>query len=246
MIQSIVRTVLVALLLVAAMSMPVRAAGNDLNLGSFTGAMQVEFDNLAEEVGAAVAYNPLAPTAPEGLLGFDLGLSVSTIKIDGALWDLAVADGAAPSSLVVPRLHARKGLPFGIDVALSYVEVPTTNIRVMGGEIRKAIVSGGMVSPSVGVTVHASQLAGVSALDVTTYGVGLGVSKGFVLVTPYAGIDQVFYKMSENVGIGLAEASDSFTRYHVGAKLSLGFLKLTGQADFGAATTYSMKLSVGL
>ncbi len=245
MIQSIVRTILVAALLVAAMSVPVRAAGNDLVLDP--SILQVEFDNLAEEVGAALAYNPLAPTAPEGLLGFDLGLSVSTIKIDGALWDLVVSDGAAPSSLIVPRLHARKGLPLGIDVAVSYVSVPTTNISVLGGEIRKSLISGGMLSPSVGVTVHGSKLSGVDDLDVTTYGVGLGVSKGFVLVTPYAGIDQVFYKMSENVAaITLAEASDSFTRYHVGAKFSLGLLKLTGQADFGAATTYSMKLSVGL
>ena len=244
MIQSIVRTILVAALLVAAMSVPVRAAGNDLVLDP--GILQTEFDNLAEEVSLVVAYNPLAPTAPEGLLGFDLGLSVSTINIDSALWNLAVSDGAAPSSLIVPRLHARKGLPFGIDVAVSYVSVPTTNIAVLGGEIRKSIINGGMLSPSVGLTVHGSKLSGVSSLDVSTYGVGLGVSKGFVLVTPYAGIDQVFYKMSENLGLGRTEADDSFTRYHVGAKFSLGLLKLTGQADFGPATTYSMKVSVGL
>ena len=245
MTQSITRALLGAALLFGVSAAPVLAAGNDIDLSGI--ATQGQFDALMEEVGVAIAYNPLAPAEPEGLVGFQLGVSLTTVKIDSALWNLAVADGAAPSNLLVPRLHARKGLPFGIDIAASYLAVPSTNITVIGGELRKAVLEGGAATPAVGITLHGSKLTGVDALDASTYGIGAGISKGFLMFTPYAGVDQIWFSGSENVaGITLADAEDSFLRTHVGVKFSLALINFTAQADFGPANTYSLRANIGL
>lgn len=238
-------TALALVLAASAFTATAHAAGNDINLSAFP-AVQSTFDDFVEEAATAVAYDPLAPAEPEGLLGFQLGVSLSTVNIDSTLWNNAVADGSAPSTLLVPRLHARKGLPFGIDIAASYTAVPSTNISVLGAEVRKAILSGSTVTPAVGVTAHYATLTGVSDLDLDTYGFGLGISKGVLMLTPYAGVDQVWYKGSENAGIGLADAKDSFTRAHAGVKFSVALINFIVQADFGPTNTYSLRANVGL
>src|SRR5690554_2121156 len=93
-------------------------AANDIDLGGLAG-QQRTFDLLVDQLGTAIAYNPVAPAEPLGTAGFDLGLAVSAYDIDGEVWDRVVRDGGAPSYLPVPRLFARKGLPFGFDVGAS-------------------------------------------------------------------------------------------------------------------------------
>jgi hypothetical protein len=63
----------------------------------------------------------------------------------------AVSGGDAPRTLAVPKLHVHKGLPFGIDVGAMYSAVPNTNIKLMGAEVRYALVEGGIATPAVGL-----------------------------------------------------------------------------------------------
>lgn len=224
---------------------PALAAGSDIVLSP--GLVQSEFNTFVKEIGIAVAYNPVAPAEPRGITGVDVGLSVTLVDIDSTIWNEVVADADAPSSFPVPRLHAQKGLPFGLDIGLSLIQVPSSDVSVLGGEVRKAILEGGAATPAVSVGVHYSRLNGVSDLDLTSWGVGVGISKGFFIFTPYAAVDQVWIKGSENsTAVTLSDVSESVTRTQVGVKMALlPILNIVAQADFAVVNSYTLRLNVG-
>jgi len=221
----------------------VYAAGNDIVISPMS---QGDFDTLIDEMGTAIAYNPISPAEPLGTLGFEVGMAVSTVKIDKSVWSQAVSDGSAPSTLPVPRLLARKGLPFGFDIGYSRIGVPGSNIAVNGLEVRKAILEGSTVTPAVAVLVHGSKLTGVSDLDLSTYGVDVGISKGFAMLTPYAGAGQVWIKGSQNVGFSLNDRKTSVTRSYAGIRIGfLPFMNLVAQVDFADVNSYTLRLNIG-
>jgi len=235
----------VAVLCWAAFTGPVHAAGNNIGIGGIPD--QATYDALVDEFAAMSAYNPLSPAEPLGITGFEAGLAVSSYSIDTAIWDKAVADGSAPSHLPVPRLLVRKGLPFGIDIGASYAAVPGSNIKNLGGEVRWAFLEGSTVTPAVAVIGHASKLSGVPDFDLSTYGVDVGISKGFPVLTPYAAVGQIWYKGSQSVtGLTFQDRDTSETRYYAGVQFGfLPFLSLTAQADFKPVQTYSLRFNVG-
>lgn len=235
----------VAVFCSAAFTTPVHAAGNDIGIGLIPD--QATFDAFVDEVAAMSAYNPLSPAEPLGITGLEIGAAVSSYSIDTAIWDNAVADGTAPSHIPVPRLLVRKGLPFGIDIGASYAAVPGSNIKNVGGEVRWAFLEGSTVTPAVAVIGHASKLSGVPDFDVSTYGVDVGISKGFTIFTPYAAVGQLWYKGSQSVtGLSFQDRDTSDTRYYAGVQFGfLPFLSMTAQADFKPVQTYSLRLNVG-
>jgi len=221
----------------------VYAAGNDITISTL---VQGDFNTLIDEMGTIIAYNPISPAEPLGVLGFEVGMAVSSVKIDTSVWNQVVNDGDAPSSLPIPRLLARKGLPMGFDIGLSRISVPGSNIAVNGLEVRKAILEGSTVTPAVTVLAHGSKLTGVSDIDLSTYGVDVGVSKGFAMLTPYAGIGQVWIKGSENTGLGLSDRNTSSTRSYAGIRVGfLPFMNLVAQVDFAEVNSYTLRLNVG-
>jgi len=217
-----------------------RAADSDFSLGGVTPS---DVADLVEELGVIIAYNPVAPAEPRGLIGFDAGVSVSLVSIDDNLWNQAVADGEAPSSLPVPRIHFQKGLPFRIALRTS----PQSNVSVIGGEVRKAILEGTAATPAVSVSAHYSRLDGVDELDLYTGGVSLAVSKGFFIFTPYAAIDQLWVNGEEKAGLLIGELDSSPIRTQVGLKIALlPILNIVGQADFSTVNMYTARLNLSL
>jgi hypothetical protein len=230
--------------LTAGVTSPVQAADNDITLDP--ALLQSEFNTLVEEMGTAVSYNPVSPAEPLGITGFEAGIVVTMVDIDDNIWSKAVSDADAPSMLPVPRLMVRKGLPFGVDVGLAYTKVPGSNIKIIGGELRKAILEGSAATPAVTVLGHTSSLSGVDDVDISAYGIDVGVSKGFAIFTPYAGIGQVWIDGSENAGIGLADHDTSETRSYLGVRIGfMPLLNLVAQADFSVVNSYSLRLNLG-
>src|SRR5258706_4581583 len=162
-----------------AVSLPV--AAKDINIQPLN---QSDFQAFPEDWDAALSYKPLTPTAPLGITGFDVGIAVTDTKLQNSA--VFAKAGADISNAAVPSLRVNKGLPFGIDVGVMAGAVPGTNIKLYGGELRYAIVSGGVAMPAIGVRGSYTKLTGVDQLDFDTKGLDLSISKSFLMFTPYA------------------------------------------------------------
>lgn len=221
------------------------AGGNDIKLGAIA---QGQFKDLSKEIGLAISYVPLAPAAPLGILGFDIGAEVTGVKInaDKTFWKLAVSDATPPDYIVFPKIHVQKGLPLGIDVGLMYSTAPGTNISVYGGEIKWAVLRGTIVSPAVAIRGSYTALSGVNDIDASTYGLDASISKGIGPLIPYAGVGEVWIKTSENSSVvSLKDVNTNAAKFFAGAKLNLLFMNFVAEADFSDVNMYSARVNVG-
>ncbi len=230
---------------------PVLAA--DINFTS--GINQSAFRSLSKEAGAALGYRNMAPAASLGITGFDIGLEVSAIDIssNSSYWNAAF-NNDAPSYLVIPKIRARKGLPFGIDVGAMYSYVPDSNIKLYGAELSKSILEGGIATPAVGVRATYTKLAGVNDLSLQTYGVDASVSKGFLFLTPYAGAGVIWINseakgnlktLSQESGNSLNSETISVPRFFGGLKITpFPLLGITAEAEYAIRPIYSLKAAI--
>ena len=236
---------LTALLLLSLCAAPAFAAKYDFTIpATFT---EGKFNDMVKDAGTVIAYRGIAPAEPQGLTGFDIGVEASFFKIDSTLWD-EVVEGDAPSYLPVPKVHVRKGLPFGIDLGASYAMVPSSNIKVVAGEIQYAILDGSVALPALALRGHYSTLLGVDDLDLRTYGADAVVSKGFLMFTPYVGAG-VLRTDGEYTGdvVLLQGLDESVTTPRVfgGVQTAMALLRLTLDAEYAEMPVYTAKVSLG-
>jgi hypothetical protein len=211
------------------------------NINNIAGLSQTQFKLFSEDLGSALSYKAVTPTAPLGVTGFDLGLEVTSTKLqNSALWQIATGDSM--SSLIVPKLHVFKGLPLNFDIGAFYSSVPTTNIKLYGGELRYAILEGGAALPAVGIRGALTKLSGVSQIDLNTKSLDVSISKGFAMFTPYAGLGTVWVDSTPNIA-GLASESFRQNKIYVGGNLNFGLVNVALEYDkTGSAPSYSAKL----
>lgn len=217
---------------------PVWAA--NINLGA-AGFSQTEFKLFSEDLGAALSYKAVIPAEPLGVTGFDLGLEVTSTEMkNSSLW--ADATGSSRNSLPVPKIHIHKGLPLNIDVGAFYSSVPTTNIKLYGGELRYAILEGGTATPAVAIRGAMTKLTGVEQLSFGTKSLDVSISKGFAMLTPYAGVGTVWVDSTPNVA-PLVKESFRQNKVFAGANLNFGLVNLAFEYDkTGSAASYTAKL----
>ena len=232
---------MIAAAVLAATSVGVQAGGDIDRLGDLA---QSEFHLLSEDLGAALSYKALAPAEPLGITGFDIGIEATATDMEhSALFDKA-SSGSGFSTLPVAKLHVHKGLPFNFDVGAFLSTAPDSNIRLVGAELRYAFLEGGVAMPAIALRGTYTRLSGVDQLDLSTRGLELTISKGFAMLTPYAGIGRVWTTSAPDVAF-LAEEDFSQDKYYVGANLNFGLMNLAVEGDkTGDAASYGLKLGV--
>lgn len=204
----------------------IAAAGTDFT--QLKTLNQSEFTRLAGDFTSAASYKGVTPAAALGITGFDLGAELTfTPLANSGVWQKA---GADISTLIIPRLHLHKGLPFNIDIGASLSAVPDSNIKLMGVEARYSLVEGNVALPAIAVRGAYSKLSGVSQLGFDSTSVELLVSKGFVMFTPYAGIGRVWGSVTPNVG-GLQKVSPTASKIFAGVNANFGLMNLTAEVD---------------
>lgn len=238
----------VSIFLTAGLVFPSPSSAGD-NVEFPTGYTQEAFEDLSREVGLIVSYSPAAPAEPLGITGFDLGGEVSVHKIDAdnAYWIEAIGGEKPPEYWAVPRLHAQKGLPFGIDIGAVWAKVPGSNIGLVGGELKYAFVKGNAVMPAMAIRGHYSTLLGVSDMDVDAYGGDFSISKGLGFLTPYAGIGQVWISSKETSdvpGLNLEKESLSEIKGFAGFKVRFFLVSFVAEASFSNTPSYIGRLNL--
>lgn len=223
-------------LAVAALSAPAFADDLD-NVRSLT---QAEFANLSKDFTAAASYKSVSPAEPLGVTGFDVGVEVTSTKMEhGEIWKKAGGDS---STIYLPKIHVHKGLLFGLDVGASLSMVPGSDIKLAGAEIKYAFIEGNTAVPAVAIRAAVTKLIGVDDLDLDTRSLELTISKGFLNFTPYAGVGKVWGTVTPEFA-GLAKESTSVNKVYAGLNMNLGLANLAAEVDrTGGNKSVSAKL----
>lgn len=208
--------------------------------------VQGEFRLLSEDLGAALSYHAQIPTEPLGVTGFDIGVGVTAARLKNVeLLQLVTSDNA-DVTLYVPTLRVHKGLPAGFDIGLQYASIPGSNIKYTGGELRYAILKGGVASPALGVRGSFTKLSGVDQLAMSTRGLDISISKGFAFFTPYAGLGRVWIESDPRGTAGLLRKEEfSLGKAFVGVGMNFAVINFNFEADkTGEVSSYSVKMGL--
>jgi hypothetical protein len=229
-----------ALAAFAAISLPVCAS----DFERVQTLSQAEFASLARDFTAVASYRSLAPAEPLGAIGFDIGAAVSATRLDNAaVWEKA---GFEHTSVYMPTLRLQKGLPGNVDIGATFTAVPDSDIKLVGAEIKYAFVAGNVGLPALAVRAAATKLSGVDEFDLATRSVELTVSKGFLLVTPYAGVGKVWGTLTPGAGHLVREKPEG-SKVFAGFNLNLGIADLAAEVDrIKSNQTVSVKLGFRL
>jgi hypothetical protein len=159
-------------------------------------AAQSRFRMLGNELGIVLAGTTLQPTNTLGMSGFDLAFEYDFVFVNGggqiAASPYWVTEGSQPSTLMVPTLHFRKGLPLSFDVGVKLAAV--TNSSTLAGtlEIKWALLEGFKYWPDFSTRFYIGRAFGQQDLNLTTGGLDFSLGKqfgvaGLVSLSPYLG-----------------------------------------------------------
>jgi hypothetical protein len=232
------RTITAALLLLGT-----RAFASGFDINGLQNLNQAEFHDLAQDLGAAFSYKPMAPADTLGPLGFDIGVALTgTSLVNTEVLQKAVDSSSVYGTLPAPSIRAIKGLPYNVDIGAFYSRVPSSNVNLYGGEIKWAFLPGDIVLPAVAARATVTRLNGVSQLGFESYSADISVSKGFVLATPYIGVGAVRSNSSTD-GLALKQVNLTQGKVFGGASFNLGLANLDLEADStGGIHSYSAKV----
>lgn len=140
-----------------------------------------------------VYFYPRHSAHPLGWTGFEIWADISA---DPGFGDEAFArtmiDGDLPlDAMSLTRVGARKGLPGGIDLGLSYGRTLGGDVELVSAELGWALIRGGAVKPSVGFRLTGTQTLDAGDYELDQYGIELLASKGFTVVTVFGGVGVV-------------------------------------------------------
>ena len=205
-----------------------------------------QFEAFADDLVAALSYKSSSSAEPLGVLGFDLGLGVSLVRLENAeSW--GVATGSTTEYLPIPKVSLSKGLPFDVDLGAFVAAVPGSNILVYGGQVQYALMAGNPVLPAVALRGGITRLSGVEQLALETRSVELVVSKGLFAFTPYAGVGRVWGDVTPNsaAAVTLQNLSPTLDRVFAGLQFGLVIGSLSIEVDkTGDALGASTKLGL--
>ncbi len=213
---------------------------------------QDDFKNLSRDLGLAISYVPLSPAEPLGglLPGFDAGVELTAVTINksASYWQNSVTNSSSlPNYLLLPKVHVQVGLPvIPLDFGVEFATMPGTDINVIGGEIKYAIFSGGIVMPAIAIRGAYTKLSGIDVFNMETKSLDLSISKGFVFLTPYVGLSEVWITGTPtgSTATALSQANLSETKGFIGLKFTLlPILNIVAEGDFSRVNAYSLRLN---
>lgn len=253
-----------ATLTLSALATPALAA-DPLNFDFTSQISQADYEKLIQPITTPMRFMFVGPAQGGGLMGFDVGIAGSLIDVPQEARDIATRalDGGSdlPATLVLPRLTVQKGLPLGIDLAINYAMVPSTDIQLLGFGGQYELELPIPVLPIyAGVRGTYSMLTGLDELSSSHFGLEALVSAQLLPAVPMLGIQPWL-----GVGFDSADANSDLklptgttvplesdwtdTYVLAGAQFSLALVRIAAEAQFSLSDQnpiYNLKLSFGM
>lgn len=195
---------------------------------------------------SAAAYPYARHSAkPLGVVGFDVWAEAAVApdfedEVRGAL-----TDDLPGGLLTIYRVGARKGLPWGIDVGASYGKALDSSLELLNAEVSWAILDGGAVSPALGVRVTGGRGSG-DAYDLEQYGAEVLLSKGFAVLTPYAGAGVSWSESTFDRPLGKLTFDSTRGFVYGGVILNLWVPKISFEVEQAETLQGAVRLAIGL
>ncbi|MCK6517915.1 hypothetical protein L6R46_23000 [Myxococcota bacterium] len=230
---------LVALTVLGLASRPALAAWpDDISLSSLPGAsgdlicdntagdnpdLPSCYETVVREMGVAIANKGWAPADSLGVNGFELEVSNTIAFIssggpnfaDVGPWDAVHEDQNPRQTLWIPRIQARKGLPFSVDVGGQLGWVATSRQTVFGGYARWSPIEGYRQGPDIALQAGYAGYVGNSQLELgvmdfsgtISYTLPFGslLNINSASFAPYAGGGKLWIHAKPRVGADEAE-----------------------------------------
>jgi hypothetical protein len=216
---------------------------------------QEDFRTFSRIVGQGIFATPVQPARTTGLLGFDVGIAATAVKVDtnASYWQRAVpatSNFTTHGYAAVPRLVVSKGFGAGT-ISGSYAKVNSSGIKAWGGSLDLPVIRGSLLSPELALRGSYATLTGVDVFKLKTYGLELFLSKGFGPVMPYGAIGKMRTDSRGTIpATSLTPETTltdrgTFNRYTLGVRFSLVVPKLVVEATQAQVRSYAAKISVG-
>lgn len=217
------------------------------DFGIQAGMTQSQFKSLAKEIGLIVTPTPNSPAEPLKTFGFDVAVETAVVDIqdDKDYWEGSWDDGDPDGNILLYRVHAQKGFPFGLDLGLSITKGANLGFTAVTGEVKYAILKGTVVTPAISVKGSVTKVTGLEDMGVLTGSLGAYISKGFLFLTPYAGIESVAVKASDDSVNDLDDETVTTARGIVGLQISpLPLISINIEAAKSTVTQYGIKAGI--
>ena len=235
------------LLLLLALSAAVPAGASSWSVSPR--ATRADFEAFNRRFSSDAYFYPRHSAAPMGLVGFEIYADATyDEKFDNQSFNTTATDGDFSGGFVsVARVGARKGLPGGVDLGLSYGKALNSDVKLLSAEIQYAILHGGLLAPALSVRVTGTRTQGSGAYDLDQSGAELLLSKGFPVVTPYAGAGVVRSRGRLDRGALAPGFEDTQTRGVVFAGVTLSFLlpKINIEVEKGEVVQGAVRVGFG-
>ncbi|MCP3101075.1 hypothetical protein LZ198_19555 [Myxococcus sp. K15C18031901] len=159
-------------------------------------AANANFQAFARVMGAAIGSVNLMPPETTGHSAWAVNAELSVVSLPDSV-AIPTEKPQQPSTVLIPSIHVRKGLPFSLELGGRVGWVEKSSQVVATGEVKWAVNEGFTWLPDVGVRGHVTKLFGARDLSLTVMGLDIGVGKqfplgGMVTLTPYGGLDLSF------------------------------------------------------
>ncbi len=192
----------------------------------------------------------MQPARSTGLLGFDVGIAATAMKIDKAapFWANSVPQNSGfvrGNYAAVPRIVASKGFSVAT-ISASYAQFSNSGMKTYGGALDVPIIRGTLVTPEIALRGSYATMTGVDVLKLKTYGLEAFISKGFGPLMPYGAIGRMRTDSRGTISptVSLHDTSN-IMRYTAGLRLSLLIPKFVIEATQAEQRSYAAKISVG-
>jgi len=191
---------------------------------------QADFRSIAEDITAALNYKALGPSEATGITGIGIGAFATYVDVDDpGAWNRLTGEDV--DAIGMAGVVLRKGLPFGIDLGAFYATVPGADADLYGGEVRWAILEGGVAEPALAVRGTYTRSSGIDDLDYEAMGLDVSISKGFAFLTPYAGYGYVWSELDPK-GVALLDKEEvDASRFFVGLRFGLLIFDITPEYE---------------
>jgi len=206
---------------------------------------QRDFRLLSQDLGAALSYKGLVPAETLGVTGFDVSFALTATRLENeSIISRAAGNSDISATFPVPSIRVYKGLPLGLSIGGMLAQSSETDIRLIGGEVRWAFLPGNVALPALAVRGAMTKVTGIDQLDFDTQSVDLSISKGILMLTPYAGIGRIRVSSTPQGIPTLGPEKFWQTRTFVGVNVNLG-INLAFEADrTGDTTSYGIKAGI--